>query len=71
MQVGLMRLVWAAMQAPPSPVRLRFSPGERINAAVREIERRTLLSPQERQQVQQYLYAHTQLIEDLYQEQTM
>ncbi len=67
MDIDLMRLAWSVVDETPFPRRRNLSLGERISAVIHEIENRVTLSPQERQQIQQYLLERQHLITELYQ----
>ncbi|MEO1445033.1 MAG: hypothetical protein AAFV46_02130 [Cyanobacteria bacterium J06635_11] len=66
MNTDLMRLAWSVVDETPLPRQQTLSLSERIGALIHEVEKRVVLSPQERQQIQQYLIERQHLITDLY-----
>ncbi|MEM9088354.1 MAG: hypothetical protein AAGC93_06370 [Cyanobacteria bacterium P01_F01_bin.53] len=67
MDIDLMRLAWSVVDETPISRRRNLSLGDRIGVVIHEIENRVTLSPQERQQIQQYLLERQHLITELYQ----
>lgn len=67
MDINLMRLAWSAVESTPLPQGRCLSLGEQISEILLEIENRAALSPQELQQIRQYLFSRQHLLTDLYQ----
>lgn len=67
MDTKLMRLAWSVVDETPLPQRQNLSLGDRFGALLQAVENQATLSPQERQQIQQYLLERQHLIAELYQ----
>ena len=62
-----MRLAWSVVDQTAIPRRHNLSLGEQIKAVLGEMDNRAVLSPHERQEVQQYLVSRQHLLQALYQ----
>ena len=67
MDPNLMRLAWLAIDETPSPCGQKLPLSDRINSVIKSVEDRSVLSTQQRQEIQQYLTDRQHLITDLYQ----
>lgn len=67
MDTNLIRMAWSVVDETPIPNQRNLSLAERIGTVIRELESRVTLSPQERQQIRQYLLERQHLITELYQ----
>ena len=66
MNSHLIRLAWSVVDKTPIPQRSDFTLEDRLSAVLSAVEEQISLSPQERQQVQQYLTSRQHLLIDLY-----
>lgn len=66
MDANLVRVAWSVVDETPIPPEQNVSFGDRISAAIQELENRITLSPQERQQIRQYILERQHLITELY-----
>ncbi|MFK8182683.1 MAG: hypothetical protein AB8B99_04860 [Phormidesmis sp.] len=67
MDTNLIRVAWSVVDETPIPPKKHLSLAESFGAIVRELESRVTLSPNERQQIRQYLLERQHLITELYQ----
>jgi len=67
MDAKLMRLAWSVVDETPLPQQRNLSLSERFGTLLQAVENHAALSPQERQQVQEYLSERQHLITELYQ----
>ncbi|MGD1897014.1 MAG: hypothetical protein ACFB16_08690 [Phormidesmis sp.] len=67
MDASLIRLAWSVVDQTPIPRQQNLTSRDRIGAVLSAIDQQAVLSPQERQQIHQYLLARQHLLTDLYQ----
>lgn len=66
MDASLVRVAWSVVDEATIPSPESLSLGEWVGVVLRELENRATLSPQERQQISQYILERRHLITDLY-----
>lgn len=66
MDSHLIRLAWSVVDRTPIPQRPNLTLEDRLDAVLSAIEDQISLSPQERQQIQQYLMSRQHLLSELY-----
>ena len=66
MDANLIRTAWSVVEETALPAQANFSWGEQLGAVIKELESRVTLSPQERQQIRQYLLERQHLITEMY-----
>lgn len=67
MDAKLMRVAWSVVDETPLPRQRNLSLGDRFGALRQAVENQATLSPQERQEIQDYLAERQHLITELYQ----
>lgn len=67
MDSRLIRLAWSVVDQTPIPQQADLTLEDRLGAVLRAIDSQITLSPQERQQIQQYLMSRQHLLTELYQ----